>query len=285
MPESNPLNHRLLDLAHRVCNEFRNDSRVDAIMLTGSVAIGCSDRGSDLDLILYLNQPLSAEEFEGHKRLASGSGGGFYFGTAEEGFAVYRRVGGVKVDLGFGTTAETESLLHAVLVDHDTDTVKHQVIAGLLESVSMHGAERLEEWRGRVSPMPRELQLKLLAENVRITPLSILQAMAADRGDRPFHCETVLGMQTRLLKLLYTLEGRYYPGKLTGIHYRLGALEQAPAGLHERFCRQLAGPMDEAVADLGVLVPEVLGRVRREFPEVDTEPALEGFRGDIRQWA
>ena len=43
--------------------------------------------------------------------------------------------------------------------------------------------------------------------------------------------------------------------------------------------------MEEAVADLGILVPGILGRVREAFPDVDTESALEFFRGDIRQWA
>lgn len=251
-------------------------------MLTGSAAIGCADPGSDLDIILYLRQPLTGEEFEGHKQLAERSGGGFYFGTAETGFAVYRRVNGVKVDLGFGTVAETEALLDAVLNEHSTEAVHHQVIAGLLESIDLHGSPTLEGWRRRVLPMPRELQVKLLRENLRITPLSILEAMAAERGDRPFWCETVLAIQTRLLKLLYTMEGRYFPGKLKGLQYRLAGLEP---GLHERLCRQLAGPMDAGVRDLAEWVPRVLERAGREFPEVDTEPSLTFLHSNIRQWS
>jgi hypothetical protein len=280
MPESTSLNQRLLELAQRVAREFRNDPRVDAMMLTGSVAIGCGDRGSDLDIILYLNTPLGEEEFEGHKRLARESGGGFYFGTAE-GFAVYRRVNGVKVDLGFGTTAETETLLASVLDHHSTDAVQHQVIAGLLESVPLHGHERLAGWCARVLPMPRDLQIALLRENLRITPLSILEAMAANRDDRLFWCESVLAIQTRMLKLLYTLDGCYFPGKLKGLRYRMEGLEH---GLHDRLCRQLSGPMDEGLRDLADWVPRVLDRVGREFPEVETGPALEFFHSDIRQW-
>ncbi|MCB1046672.1 MAG: nucleotidyltransferase domain-containing protein [Calditrichaeota bacterium] len=279
------LNQRLLDVADRACEEFRQDPRVDAIMLTGSAAIGCTDMGSDLDLILYLNAPHSEEEFEEQKRRAVESGGGFYFGSAEHGYGVYRRIEGVKVDFGFGGSVETDALIQSVLEEHSTEAVSHQVLAGILEALPMHGEQRIRDWQNRLLPMPEALQLKLLRENLRMTPLAILESMGAARGDRPFYCETVLQLQTRLLKLIYALDGRYYPGKLKGIQYRMDGLSLGQ-GLHERFCRQLSGPMDEGVLDLGRLIPEILTHVHQRFPAIDISSALEFFSSDSRiQWA
>src|SRR5262245_25266223 len=93
---------KLRDLAGRAAERLRGPN-VEAVVLTGSVARGVSDAASDLDILVFLREPLSAAEFEAEVAAARASGGSKHDGESGDSFSVFHYVEGRKVDFAFAT--------------------------------------------------------------------------------------------------------------------------------------------------------------------------------------
>ena len=156
--------HRLA-IAARLTDELRSRHALDVAIVTGSVAHGDVDEYSDLDLLVYVHgdHVTDDEGMEAEIARAVENGGGFYWGTPHDGFGLFRVEEGVKVDIGFGTTAYVADTIDAVVHAFDPDPVKQLVIRGVRESIPLRGITHVERWRERTkvcllytSPSPRD---------------------------------------------------------------------------------------------------------------------------------
>lgn len=271
-PLSRRLNERLLAIAHTVAAEYAEDDNVRGVLLTGSVAASQADVNSDIDLILYLASPVSEAEFERHKRQAIESGGGFYGGSPERGFALYRLVEGVKIDVGFSPIDGTETLLSAVIERHECDdTDRHLVLSGILRGRALHGEALIADWCRRATPFPEPLARKMVETNLRFNSPWVLAGMGAARNDSLFLTELFLEDQKRALSVLCGLNRCYHPGKLKGLRSLLPELPLRPPRLLERFEQVYRLPPNQAVPGHRALIEEIIELIETEMPEIDTE--------------
>lgn len=273
---SNPLLQELRDLAARTAATYAIHPQIEAIMVTGSVAKGLSDKASDIDLISFLNSPAPQAFFDAEKRQALASGGGFYGGSPSEGFGVYRYIDGVRVDLGFNLISETEKIIEDVIEHFAVEDLTQQlIIRGIREGVPLHGADYLATWRRQTDVYPDGLVTAMIAKHLKFTPAWILEEMGVARGDHIFLVERFLDNQRRIMNVLYALNRQYAPHKVERLAYLCAQLPLKPDDLYTRFVNIFQRPLAAATADMLALCRETIDLVDRHWPAFDTTAARE----------
>lgn len=272
---------RLLDIAERIAEDFRDDPRVEAAILVGSMARECVDRVSDIDLMLYINEYFTEEEVSREQEQAKASGGGVYGANPEHGFGVWRCVGGVKVDLAFNMVSNMEALINEVLVNHTLENDMHLITDGIQRSKVLFGEKLIAQWKERMHRFPEDLGTKMITEHLRVSPLWVARDMCAGRNERVWLSEMMLEYLRRSLWVLCGLNGRYYPGKLKGFEQVVGTLDIAPDSFVRRAHALLGSDPDATITTLAGLVPDVYDLVDRHRPDIDTSAARAWFLTDV----
>lgn len=271
-----------LELARGVVAELAEHDWLSAAMVAGSVAHDDTDIFSDVDVLLFANRRLSAEEFEEQKTIAERSGGGFFGGTPEEGFALWRMVGGIRCDLSFGLVDETEELIETMISEPTPNTVSQLIIGGIQSGIPLHNIEQISRWQERASAYPEALARLMVESNLRQQPCHIWQGMGAARGDVLFLHETFLRLADRLVGVLCGLNRVWHPGKLKGLGYTLSKLTIAPREFGARLNALFTtADLKSAVAEAISLVDEVFTLVEVEMPEIDVKGARTRFHWSV----
>jgi hypothetical protein len=263
----------LRELALRISKDVVDEPFIEAALITGSVARGIADAHSDIDVIFYLSEPVPDPFFDAQKSAAVASGGGFYGGSATEGFGVFHFFDGVKVDFGFNLASEIDGFVSDVVDKGDTELVKQQIIAGVRDGEAFHGHERIAGWVARTDVFPAELRGAMLKANLGFTPIWVVQTMGVDRSDRLFVSELLVENAKRMLSVLYALNGIYHPNKFKGAD--IDTLTIAPTAFGPKLDALLVAPLSDVVEAYETLVLDVLNLVVVHAPQSDVDGARE----------
>lgn len=279
---TDPVRHAdLLARARRHAAELAADRRIEAILVTGSVATGHVDADSDIDTILYFAQLPDAAEFAAIVAAAEATGGRLFGGTPEDGFALYRFDDGVRCDFSYSRAAEIDRLVDdfvaAPKVDDPTTLV---LLRGLRDGIALHGAPRIAAWQARLADCPPALSDALVTAHAKLPTPWVLERYGVARGDRLFLVDTLLDAARRIIQLLYGLNGRWPTGKLKGFARHADELPLAPPNLAARLDALFALPPAEAVTAYAVLAGEVLDLLdaHRPGPAAAAARAAFGWR-------
>ncbi len=128
-----------------------------AILLTGSAAKGVSDAYSDLDLILYYEQPPSADHLEAVRATLPVSdirvSADHETGATMEMYVLQ----GVECQVAHLPIANWERDMGAVLENCEPGTLVEKAIIGLLEGIALHGRDVITRWQERAASYPEGL--------------------------------------------------------------------------------------------------------------------------------
>ena len=134
-----PESEYLLDLAKRNLQPYLALPQVRAAMITGSAALGVSDRYSDIDMMIYYNALPGDDELTA-ARLHNGGEMIWRVDNRAEGELLESyRVQGVECQIAHSTIAAWERDMAIVLEQHDVNTPLHKALSGTLE---VHRAAR-----------------------------------------------------------------------------------------------------------------------------------------------
>lgn len=261
----------LLTLAQRVAADYATDPRVDAILLTGSVAQGMTDVNSDIDLILsYADLPTDTE-MEALQAAAKASGGNIYGYDPAEGLACYHFIDGVKVDFAHQRTAETDKRITTFCSDPTAaDTTDYIILSGIVQGQALHGAETIHAWQRQLAELPATFGATLVQTNLRFPPIAVLRDMGAGRRDYALVYELLMESVKRLANIWCGLNGVIPPGKLKSLERLQRRLPIAPPHFTDRLRYLWVLPPDEAVELFYQLVDETLTLVDQHLPTLDT---------------
>jgi hypothetical protein len=276
---------RLLEMARRNVAEFETMPGFVAALVTGSVARGDADGASDIDTILYFDAPHPPGRLEEQKAIAEASGGGFYFGTPDEGFGVYRFVDGVKCDFGFDLVSGLETHIADVMERSDLDLDKQLILDGVRRAIVLRGEDRVAEWRRRTDEYPEALGRAMLEKHLPMPPAWVLVEMGAARGDAFHLIEEFTRIARHVLGMLCAVNRVYHPGKLKGARHTLDRLRLAPPDVADRLERLFTASAERAAFDAIRLVEETWALVEQEWPDVDLGAVRTRFSITLRRGA
>ncbi len=245
---------------------------IRAAAVTGSVAKGYADDNSDIDTIVILNNKMTQEEFDKIVNDAKASGGDFYHGSPEEGFAVYYYIEGVRCDFGFGHYSETEELINDMLEKPEIDLTKHLMISGLIDGYILKDTNWLEPLIKRAEDgYAKELQILLVSHFKKFHPEWAIEKMTIGRGDILYYYESLVEMTGNMIGILCGLNKYYHPGKLKGVEHTIAKMKIKPKDFVNRYNYILSAEKYEALRDLFNLVRETFDLIDLHLPEISTQ--------------
>ena len=244
---------------------------IRAAAVTGSVAKGYADDNSDIDTIVILNNPMTQSEFDKIINDAKASGGDFYHGSPEEGFAVYYYIDGVRCDFGFGHYSETETLITEMIKEPEVDLTKHIMISGLIDGYILKDSGWLASLLKKAEEgYSKELQIMLVSHFKKFHPEWAIEKMTIGRGDILYYYESLVEMTGNIIGILCGLNKFYHPGKLKGARHTISKMHIKPRDFVKRYNYVLSAEKYEAIKELFDLVRETFDLIDVHLPEVST---------------
>ncbi len=249
---------------------------IRAAAVTGSIAKGYGDDNSDIDTIVILNKNMAQDEFDKIIEDAKTSGGDFYHGSPEEGFAVYYYIDGVRCDFGFGHYSETETLINEMLEKPEVDPVKHLMISGLIDGYILKDSNWLAPLIKKAEDgYSKELQILLVSHFKKFHPEWAIEKMTIGRGDILYYYESLVEMIGNIIGILCGLNKFYHPGKLKGVEHTIKKMQIKPKDFIKRYNFILSAEKYEAIKELFLVVRETFDLIDKHLPDVSTKRSRE----------
>lgn len=270
-------------IAQSGADRVSDHPKVAAILLTGSVPLEDADAASDVDLILYLNEAFTKDEYDAEVAAAKASGGDLHFGDPENGFGVWHFIGGRKVDFGFGQKTQTEEILDALLVSHDPNPTYQLIARGILNGEALEDDGSITGWKQRLSDYPAPLAEATIKACLKFMPAWVMREMGAKRDDPFLVYECALPASSNLCGILAALNRRYHPGKAKRLDRFASELTIAPKDFAKRLRAVFDLQLPEGVNELESLVRETLELVDEHCPNVDTTPCRKRYDMKLAQ--
>ncbi|MHC4842080.1 MAG: hypothetical protein ACYTDT_14190 [Planctomycetota bacterium] len=274
---------RLNEITEKAAQRHAGNSKVECIFVTGSVAQGCVDSASDVDLIHCLNEPFTQKEFDTEVASAKASGGDLHAGTPDKGFGVWHMLDGRKVDFGFNLISNIEQQIDSLLTEHDPDPIKQLIARGIQIARPMHGQEHLEKWQARLAEYPKELAIATVESCLRFMPVWVMCEMGAKRGDAVLVYEHAIPATTNLCGILAALNRKYHPGKAKRVVQFSQELVIKPVDFANRLNEVFTDDLAIGVEKLDGLIREVFDLIDAHLPEVDTTEARTRYDRKLAQ--
>ena len=296
MTEPNDMSRAGLRLVRELARIYTADPRVLAVMAGGSVARGCADEYSDVEIGVFWDKPPSDEDRRDAARRMGGeiwrfdpSGGD----RASEHIGLSEATVGSRLYLGTAmvspihiTVGTAEEWIGALVDDFDTDLHKYELAAAVRYGVPVYGHDLLRRWQEKAASFPDRLAVKLVQQNLWLGPW-FNRASYVARADHLVLAQNLVWMQQGIVNVLAALNREYLPStEHKWVGWLLERLEVKPddcaARLRATFATEDLG---EAVRDLVELGMEVIDLVEAHLPEVNEMSLFEGHPWVNTTWA
>ncbi|MCU0606804.1 MAG: hypothetical protein MUF78_05165 [Candidatus Edwardsbacteria bacterium] len=258
------------ELARELVRSYARRPGVEMVLLGGSPARGWADRYSDLDIALYWRK-LDASWIRSRPLERAGAKFVTLLDMPEHRamLEIYT-LGGLIVELGHATTASLRREIAGVTKQHRADPAAINSLGGFLDALPLHGQERYRAIVSGLPPYPDALARKVVERNAAFFWKGCLRHQGLSRGESVFVCDGICAMIKRLVAILAALNRLYFwPGEPRWIDRWAVRMKIYPQDLWPRLRRMMEGDRARALADLEVLIAEVLALVKKHMPEAD----------------
>jgi hypothetical protein len=268
--------------ARRAAEAYQGNAKLAALTAAGSVGSGLADRFSDLELDGYWFSAPSDHDRAAPIHALGGEVTGFWdYDRDDEEWSEEYRLGELGVTVSNFLTGSIERFLDQVVLDADTDPVKHMRLAALQRSRPLIGAELIASWRARADEYPDRLVSAMVEQSLNsrvLTGWGAREALAS-RGDDL----AVLDLLTRaghaVVGAVLALNRVYLPHRqLKWQRHLIAGLDVVPERLAERLALLSANPTAEALQAAEALLTETV-----LLAEARTDADLSSFREELSQ--
>jgi Domain of unknown function (DUF4037) len=281
MDQLNEASQWRLRLARSLTPAYTSRPAVAAVAVGGSVARGCADRHSDVELVVLWHEPPTVDQ----RRLAAPHVTGWsdhgYDADLDEWGDEYEAYG-VKIDVSHRTPGGLERVISKVVDERDTSSRPQHVVSELLAAIALEGGELLDGMRRRADPYPEELVRAMVESHLRFGPHAWLERLV-ERDDVLALAEIHPVAVQAILGILLGLNRTYHPGS-KWVHRTVRGFEIRPPDLSDRLRAVLGSSPAAAVRELGRLIADTVDLVDRHLPQVDTAGARARIARRLPVW-
>lgn len=296
MSEFNEMSRAGLVLARAAAGAYTDNPNVRAVMVGGSVARGCADEFSDVEIgVFWRTPPSDAERIEAVSRIGGevwnfepfrDGRAGEHVGLSESTVGSDRHRGTAMVSPIHLTVEAAEKRIGALIDGLDTVSHNYEFAAAVHYGVPLYGDALIEEWKKRVGAFPTRLAVKLVRENLWLGPW-FNWAGYSERIDHLAVMQHLVWMQQGIVSILAALNREYLPSlEYKWVGWFIDRLSIKPADCALRLKTTFGkGDLGEAVRELVKLGMEVIDLVEGHLPEVNEMSLFEAHPGVDTSWA
>jgi hypothetical protein len=280
-------------IAERLAPIYAANPHVAAVLVGGSTARGHADRYSDIELGVFWHQPPTDAE---RHAAATHSGGDllalYPYDPTEEVWSDDYMIGraspdqpksGILVEVAHYTTDFLDRTFNAVLEQHIPDTLKQNLIAGIVDGAALYNAELIQHWKARAAAYPEELAFAVVSRHAQIDHFWRWE-MWLKRGTNLmmlYHSYTQV--QHQLLHVLLGLNRVYYFG-FKWLNVVAERFAHKPPDLVQRLTRVYRVEPADGARALAELVEETYDLIEQQMPQIDVARLRAIFRYRRPAW-
>jgi hypothetical protein len=268
-----------MEVARRASTIYRQNPKLAALTVAGSVGAGLADRYSDLELDCYWSQaPEDTDRTAPVKALGGELITLWDYDSDEEEWSEDYRLGGLEVTVSNFVTSTIEHWLDAVRRHADTDPVKHIRLAAVLRSQPLAGESLIASWRDRAGYPDRLVEIMV---EQTLDP-SVLRGWAArealiGRGDGLAARDLLGRIGYAVAKTVLALNRVYLPHRqLKWQRHLLSGLDVVPDQLTDRLDQLVSSPLGDAFQAAGLLLTDTM-----QLAETRSGADLTDFRAEL----
>ena len=294
--EMNEISHAGVKLARFVTDAYAENANVRAVIVAGSVARGCADEYSDVEIgVFWENPPSDKERMEAISRIGGdlwtfdnydGAKASEHVGLS--GFTVgsTRYSGTLMVAPNHMTIDTAEEWIRALIDDLDTTSRNYVLAAAIDQGVPLHGHVLVDRWKEKVATFPLRLAVKLVQQNLWLGPWFNWVAYVR-RADHLVLAQHKVWMQQRIVDLLAALNREYVPSpEYKWVERFIDGLQVKPRNCSQRLkATFLNDDVSEAMRNLVQLGQEVIDLVEEHLPEVNQMSPVDEHPDINTSWA
>ena len=274
------------DIGVQLGTLYANNPKVAAVMLGGSSARGHADPYSDMELGVFWHADPTHADRQQVVDAAHADLGRLYDYDSDEcvwsdDYFMGRDTSGqprtgVLVEIAHYTADFMEQTLNKVLNDYSTDELAHNLIAGVVDGLPLHGAALLENWKTRAAAYPYELSLAMVRRYGIIDHFWRWEMYLARGENLMLLYQSFSQVQQRILFMLLGLNRVYFFG-FKWLDVVADRLPLKPDHLTDRLRQVYKVPPDEGARLLTELIEETFTLVETHLPEIDIKRLREIF--------
>jgi hypothetical protein len=285
------------ELVTQLAQLYADNPKVAAVMIGGSASRGHADQFSDVEIgAFWRDAPLlhDREQIgEQYKKTVPADLRLYEYDADDSVWSDDYIVGrdhtgqpktGILVEVCNYTTDFMEQTLRGVLNDYDTREMSHNLIAGVVDSVPLHGQSLLEDWKNRAREYPRPLSTAVV-QRYGVIDHFWRWEMFLHRGENlMLFYQAFFNVHQRVLHTLLGLNRVYYFG-FKWIEVVAERLTVKPDDLALRIRQAYQLPPAEGAQHVTELVEDTFNLVETHLPEVNIKRLREIFRYRRPIWA
>lgn len=266
-----------LEKGKQVAAVYAANPKLRALVVAGSVGRGWADEWSDIELDLFWNEPPTDADRKGVIQQAHGTIV-YYFPLEGDEWSDAYFVDGLKFEISSFLVSTLDEYVSAVIERYDDAVEKQLRLAALQNSIPLHGADLIHQWRARIADYPDALAEKIIRENIDLGGWDSVEFSFA-RGDLLLAYDLMSKVQKQILTVLLALN-RTYMGHPRGKWLATFAEGMAykPARLAERMQFALQQGSVQGAREMDAVIEEAFALVEQHFPQID----LTDIKRDMR---
>ncbi len=280
-------------LAQQISPLYAANPYVAAILVAGSTARGHADRYSDIEIGVFWHQPPSDADRQMIANRVRGDLIRLYpYNPAEELWCDAYTLGrahpdlpnsGILVEVVQYTTEVLNRTFDTVLDHHVPDPGKQTLIAGIVDSVPLHNAELVQQWKARAANYPEGLAIAVINRYAQIDHFWRWEMWLARNSNLMMLYHSYAQVQQQLLHVLLGLNRVYYFG-FKWLDLIAERLRHKPDDLVQRLARVYQVQPAEGAQELSALVEESYDLIEQHCPQVDVARLRAIFRYRRPAW-
>ncbi|PFI22948.1 DUF4037 domain-containing protein [Bacillus cereus] len=260
----------LKEKAIEMAEIYRQNPKVEAIILAGSVARKLEDEHSDIELHILWSEPPEDEDRRAPINRIDGKILSYHPYEEEEWSETYLTKEGIKLEISNFLTETVEKVISDVVNQYDINYEKQCIVSSVHDGVSLYGEKKVNELKDRVAAYPEELAKRMISENLWLSNRWHNREALLKRKDWLMLYDVICEVQRNIFGVLFGMNRMYvHHPAFKWMPYNVEHMTIKPENLYGRMTNTLIGSPEYSVRELEVLIEEVLHLVEQYAPELN----------------
>ncbi|WP_174612970.1 DUF4037 domain-containing protein [Virgibacillus ihumii] len=249
---------------------YRKNSKIEAIILAGSVSKNLQDEFSDIELhILWSSAPTDDDRQEPINEV-NGTILSYHPYEEKEWSEAFLDQDGIKFEISSFLSVTVEYFISEVVEGYETDVDKQCIAASIDDGISLFGEEKINTLKDRVATYPICLSNQMILENLSLGSRWNNRMALLKRQDWLMLYDVICGVQKNLFGILFGLNHMYVSHPVyKWMQYNIEQMQIKPDNLYDRMTNILIGDPKTALYQLEILINDVIVLIKKHHPDLD----------------
>ncbi|MFD1413071.1 DUF4037 domain-containing protein [Oceanobacillus jeddahense] len=262
-------------LASKAAKVYKENLKVEAVLLDGSVSRNWQDTYSDIELFIFWKESPSDKDRKTPIIKLAGDIIDFHPYEEEEWSESYVAEG-IKLEISNFLTTSIKGIIDEVVESFHPDVYKQCLIAAVDDGVALSGGELIKQLKEKVNRYPDELIVAMIKKYMYLGNSWTNRAALLHRKDWLMLYKVMTDVQIHIMGMLSGLNRQYvHHPAFKWQKQTLQTMIIAPGNIYNRLEFVFLGDPAAALSELEDIVQDVYRLIQREQPKIGISSVMD----------